>query len=227
MLRPNAPAVIFDLDGVLIDSRRAISACINHALEAAGEAGHVPSSLYSYIGPPLAVAFSELLVEPVESERVAACVDAYRARYAVVSLHETEAVPGIHTALCDLARSYRLAVATSKPLVFARPLLDALGLGELFVAVAGPDLASRTQDKATAVGDALRALKTADAVMVGDRSFDVFGARAHGLSTVGVTWGIGTREELLSAGAALVVDDPQLLSQAVRNLLNGAGRLSY
>lgn len=130
MGRADRAAVIFDLDGVLIDSRSAISESINHALAARGLAVRPRADLYRYIGPPLAVAFADLLGEDVQSEAVTACVAAYRARYAQASLQQTAAVPGIAAVLAELGANYRLAVATSKPLAFAWPLLDLLELGE-------------------------------------------------------------------------------------------------
>jgi phosphoglycolate phosphatase len=115
-------AVLFDLDGVLVDSRGPITACINHALVAHGLAVRPREALVKFIGPPLASAFAELTGEPPDSPLVASCVGAYRTRYADVSLRETTVVPGIARVLTELGRRYRLAVATSKPVAFAEPL---------------------------------------------------------------------------------------------------------
>ena len=219
MGRADRAAVIFDLDGVLVDSRSAISGCINDALAARGLPVRPRADLYRYIGPPLAVAFADLLGEDVESEAVTACVATYRARYAQASLQQTAAVPGIAAVLAELGANYRLAVATSKPLAFAWPLLDLLELGDRFDVVAGPDLGARSADKAETVAAALRDLETRTAVMVGDRSFDVLGAHANGIPAIGVTWGIGDHAELTSAGAELVIDVPAALPAVVRDIL--------
>ena len=219
MSSADGAAVIFDLDGVLIDSRSAISGCINHALAARGLPVRPRADLFRYIGPPLAVAFADLLGEDVQSEAVAACVATYRVRYAQASLEETAAVPGIAAVLAELAADCRLAVATSKPLAFAWPLLDLFELGDRFQVVARPDLRARSADKAETVAAALRELGTCTAVMVGDRSFDVLGAHANGIPAIGVTWGIGDQAELASAGAELVIDLPAALPGAVRNIL--------
>lgn len=219
MGRADGAAVIFDLDGVLIDSRSAISGCINHALAARGLPVRPPADLYRYIGPPLALVFSDLLGEDVQSEAVTACVTTYRARYAQASLQQTAAVPGMAAVLAELGANYRLAVATSKPLTFARPLLDLLELAERFQVVAGPDLHARSADKAATVATALTELGTCTAVMVGDRSFDVLGAHANSVPVIGVTWGIGEHAELASAGAELVIDLPAALPRAVRGIL--------
>ena len=210
-------AVIFDLDGVLVDSRAAISGAMNHALAANGFPQRPEAELYRFIGPPLALGFAELTAQPADSDVVVACIISYRERYAVTSLTETEVFAGIPEALDQLSRDHRLAVATSKARLLAEPLLAALGLRERFEVVVGTDMTARVEDKAATIGRALAALQ-ADraAVMVGDRSFDVEGAHAHRLPAVGVTWGIGSLEELAAAEA--IVDDPADLPAAVGRL---------
>jgi len=208
--------VLFDLDGVLVDSRGPISSCINHALTAHGLPERDPADLYQYIGPPLLTAFAELVGEPVTSPAVVRCAATYRERYADASLTETEVTPGIADALAALrSEGRRLAVATSKPRAFAEPLLEVLGMREYFTVVAGPELDASGEDKTTTVGAALRALRAERGAMVGDRSFDMVAARAHGLRAVGVGWGIGSREELEAAGAERIVGAPAELPAAV------------
>jgi phosphoglycolate phosphatase len=214
-----AHAVLFDLDGVLVDSRASVARCINHALRTHGLAEHPDGQLHRFIGPPLASAFAELTSSPIESTIVAACVESYRDRYADTFLRETAVVPGIREALAELRPEHRLAVATSKPRAFAEPLLHALELRQFFDAVAAPDLKVQTEGKAITVGEALGALRPARALMVGDRSFDIAGAHAHGLPAIGVSWGIGSCDELVSAGADLIISAPGELRSATGQLL--------
>lgn len=215
-------AVLFDLDGVLVDSRRAITGAINEALAEHGLPRRPPASLERFIGPPLHGAFSELTGQGPESPLVASCVAAYRRRYATASLRETVAVPGVAAALAELRQGWRLAVATSKPLAFAEPLVEALGLRDHFVSVRGPDLDVAGEEKATTIKAALRDLGCPQrAVVVGDRCFDVAGAHACGLPAIGVTWGIGDRAELESAGAEAIIEAPSELQAAVGLLLPG------
>jgi phosphoglycolate phosphatase len=208
---------------VLVDSRAAITSCLNHALVEHGLPRRSPDALWRYIGPPLASAFAELTGTAPDSPLVISCMAAYRRRYGPVSLRDTTVVPGVADVVASLARHLRLAVATSKPVAFAEPLLEALGLRRCFTVVAGPDLTDEREEKAQTIAKALTALGGPErAVMVGDRSFDVLGARAQSLPTIGVTWGIGDRRELEAAGADAVIDRPSELPDAVRAVLNQA-----
>jgi phosphoglycolate phosphatase len=213
-------AVLFDLDGVLIDSRAAITECINAALVKNGLERRAPGSLLRFIGPPLGVAFAEMTGCSPASRRVASCVAAYRSLYTTVSLRETVIVADIAAAVEQLRQRWPLAIATSKPVAFAGPLLDKLELRDGFACVCGPDLRVQGEDKATTINRALKGLGMPGlAVMVGDRSFDVVGAHANGLPAIGVTWGIGDRSELQSAGADAVIDTPAQLPTAVARLM--------
>ena len=113
--------VIFDLDGVLVDSRAAIAGCMNHALIVLGRPSRPEADLHAYIGPPISHSFGDLLGLAPEDPEVAAMIDAYRERYATVSLTATTVEPGMPEALDRLAGDRRLAVATSKPTAFAEP----------------------------------------------------------------------------------------------------------
>jgi phosphoglycolate phosphatase len=211
-------AAIFDLDGVLVDSRVAITHCLNHALASQGLPTRAPEELYRFIGPPQSSAFAELVNAPLDSEIVRACIAAYRECYAETSLAKTTVFTGIPEALETLARDHRLAVATSKPGPFAESLLAGLGLRDRFEAVAGPAFDAH-DSKARTLAVALEALGPTRAVMIGDRSFDMVGAAAHGLPGIGVAWGIGSRAELTEAGAARIVESPADLPAAVADAL--------
>jgi phosphoglycolate phosphatase len=215
----HAPAVLFDLDGVLVDSRVPITDCINHALREHGLRPRDPETLLKFIGPPLAEAFAELTSQPVDSTLVLSCIEAYRARYAEVSLRETRVVPGIVPVLRQLRERHRLAVATSKPLVFAEPLLQAVGLDDFFEVRAGPGLGVAAEDKAVTIAVALRRLGNGKAVMIGDRALDVFAARQCAVPSVAVTWGIGSRDELCSAQPEAMVALPDELPAAIEALV--------
>jgi phosphoglycolate phosphatase len=208
-------AVLFDLDGVLIDSRTAIVRCIEHGLRAVGAAVPPAAGLERFIGPPLIDAFAEL----AGPDRAAAALAAYRERYAVSSLEETTLVPGAREALAAVAAVVPAALATSKPHAFARPLCDRLGLSVHLRAITGPELGAPEEIKAVTVAHALAAIGLtagADAPLVGDRRHDVEAARANGIGCVGVLWGIGDEAELRAAGANPIVASPAELPAALR-----------
>lgn len=213
-------AVLFDLDGVLVDSRAAIARSLNHALVALGRPARPEAELHPLIGPPLHEAFAELLAStgarpahgPDAADEVDRAVGHYRERYRTACVEETLPVPGVAAALAALAPRLPLAVATSKPVEFARPILETLGLAGWFRGVEGPSLAARSEPKARTVGRALAGLgpeaRRGRVALVGDRLHDVAAGRAHGLLTIGVTWGIGSAAELRQAGAERLVDRP-------------------
>lgn len=204
--------VLFDLDGVLADSRRTIIDNLNDALEAMGLERRSEAEVAAIIGPPTEIGFATLLgVEPGDP-LVERGVREYRARY-VHALHETPSFPGVPELIGALAEDRLLGVATSKPRRFALPILETLGIATRFAYVAGPE-PDGPSDKHAMVAEALRALPGAEA-MVGDRRYDIEAARDHGLRAIGVTWGFGDREELTAAGADVLVDDADGLRAAL------------
>ncbi len=205
--------VLFDLDGVLVDSRVAIARSMNHALAEQGLATLPEERLHPLIGPPLHDAFREV-IEAQEGDvgRVDGCVASYRERYRTACLEETLANEGIHVALDALCGRLALGVATSKPGAFAVPILESLGLARFFASVVGPSLDARSEPKTRTVARALEALAVDGAVaIVGDRSHDVIAGHGNGIPAIGVTWGIGDEAELRDAGADHVVHHPDEL----------------
>ncbi len=210
-------AVLFDLDGVLVDSRAPIARCLNHALLREGLEPEPERALYPLIGPPLYDAFAALLsARGASRSRIPACIAHYRELYGEIAPHETPAFDGIPRCLEELGAGLELAVATSKPEAFARPILESLGLADHFRLIAAPPLeGTHREDKTRVVARALEALglsgRAGRAVMVGDRHLDVRAGRSHGLCTVGACWGIGGEAELREAGADHLVALPAAL----------------
>ena len=205
MERPDA--LLFDLDGTIVDSRVPYTRCINYALATVGQPQRPPEDLYQYLGPPI----HETLVEHlgVPAELVDRCIQLYRERYAAVGIDETAVFDGLPELLHSLHGRLPMAVATSKVLTLAEPLLRKLGLLELFETVAAPAPETINESKAATIASALTALDSPSApIMIGDRFYDVDGARAHGIPTIGVLWGVGSEQELRDAGAAALVKTP-------------------
>ena len=200
-------AILLDLDGTLIDSRPGIAASCGAALHALGHRPDPSFDVTPLIGPPLPQVIRSLL-ERYGDHRVDAGVAAYRAHYGEIGLHQATIYPGIADALRLLSACAHCFVVTSKRSVFARRIVNSLGLTDWFRGVYGTEPDGRLDDKRDLIAAVLRteALAAGDTVMVGDRSHDMIGAHANGLRAVGVLWGYGSRSELEAAGADALVN---------------------
>jgi phosphoglycolate phosphatase len=204
-----ADAVLFDLDGVLVDSRTAFVRSINAALTEHGLPERAADELLEYLGPPL---HRTMALFARDDEQADALVVSYRARYRQTMAAESEVFAGIPETLAALSETLPLVVATSKAQALAEPLLEQLGLRDPFAAVHGPRLQARDESKSLTIARALEGLPHARRpVMIGDRKFDVLGARSHEVPCVGVLWGIGSERELREAGAVALVHEPREL----------------
>jgi phosphoglycolate phosphatase len=199
-------AVLFDLDGVLVDSRAPFARSVNSALTAQGLPARPEQELHQYLGPPLHRTFQALVGE---QSLVQPCVDSYRARYREMAASETTVFPGIREILDELSEHLPLLIATSKPRALAEPLLQSLDLRRFFAAVIGPELDAENEQKAVTIGRAMLELPPrAHPVMVGDRKHDIVAAHAHDIRAIGVLWGIGSEVELVTAGADAIAQTP-------------------
>jgi phosphoglycolate phosphatase len=212
------PLCLLDLDGTLMDSAPGITASAAHAYRALGLPVPTAAVLRSFVGPPITGSF---VAHGVPAHRAVEAVAAYRAEFVTRMMSDNGVFDGIVDVLDDLrSAGVLLVVATSKPEVFAGPICDAFGLTARVDAIFGAPLDDVPSTKADVVAAALAAFPDADPVlMVGDREHDVRGAAAHGVPTVGVTWGYATDGELLRAGAVELVDDVRTLSAVVRRRL--------
>ena len=193
-----------------MDSAPGITASVAHAYRALGLPVPDAASLRSFVGPPITDSFPR---HGVPVERVREAVAQYRAAFTAGGMFDNAVFDGIPEALRELrAAGCLLAVATSKPEVYARPICDRFGLSPLVDAVYGAPLDEGTSTKGDVIAKALADLgrgadETARTLMVGDREHDVHGAAEHGIACLGVTWGYATPGELAQAGAVALVDD--------------------
>jgi phosphoglycolate phosphatase len=210
-------AVLFDLDGTLTDPREGITRSIAHALERLGLEPPPLDQLTFAIGPPLRASFAQLLATD-KRETIELAVAHYRERFGDVGLFENALYDGIVDTLRALAdRGTTLLVATSKPVVYARRIIDHFELGRHFVEVHGCELDGTREDKRDLIAHIIphHGLDAPRAVMIGDRGADMRAARHHGLTAVGALWGYGTREELLEHGAQMLCESPRLLLETL------------
>lgn len=217
-----APLVLLDLDGTLTDSYPGIAASVRVAFTELGLAVPDDDALRLFVGPPLAESFPS---SGVPAHRVPDAIAAYRGYFRRTGMWENSVYAGIPEQLGALRDAgVRLAVATSKPEVFAGPICERLGLAPFLDGVFGAPLDHVPSSKATVVAAALDALRPAGAVlMVGDREHDVHGARTHDVDCLGVAWGYAQPGELATAGAVDVVPEVGRLASAVLSRLGRAG----
>ncbi|MES1175867.1 MAG: HAD hydrolase-like protein [Myxococcales bacterium] len=208
--------LLFDLDGTLTDSRPGIISGIQHALGVMGLPVPPEHSLLRFIGPPTHDAFRELLSSS-DPELNARAIGIYRERYAKQGLYENSVYPGVAEGLAALREAgATLFVATSKPQVFARQIIDHFGLAQYFVTVYGSELSGERSNKGDLIAHVLtQEGLTNDAWMIGDRLHDIRGAKLNGLRSAGVLWGYGSRDELSEAGADATFANMQELVEAL------------
>ncbi|UNX56360.1 HAD hydrolase-like protein [Georgenia sp. TF02-10] len=206
--------MLLDLDGTLTDSAAVITTAIAEALATFGYPP--PADLLAFVGPPIREGLTRF--GGVRPEDLEAVVADYRSRYSARML-AAPLYPGMAELVADLdAAGVPLALATSKMLSMARPILDRHGLTEHFTVVCGATADETRSAKADIVADALAGLRaagadTSRAVMVGDRHHDVDGATAHGIPAVLVAWGYGGPAE--ADGARCVVQDAVELAEVL------------
>jgi phosphoglycolate phosphatase len=194
-------AIYFDLDGTLTNPKPGITRSIQYALHRLGQAVPHEDELTWCIGPPLRASLRKLLGSDELADRALLL---YRERFADIGLFENEAYFGIEETLAALAASHpRMFVATSKPAVYAERIIDHFGLRPYFGQVFGSGLDGTRTDKTELLRYALDTAKVdpREAIMIGDRSHDIVGARGNGMTAIGVLYGYGNEEELKAAGA--------------------------
>jgi phosphoglycolate phosphatase len=204
-----ARSVYIDLDGTLTDPFQGISNCIAYALERLGKERPAASELRRFIGPPLLETFDELL----GPEMALRALVYYRERFSETGWRENAVYPGIHSALGAITGAgHRCFVATAKPRVFANRIVEHFGLSPYLTDVYGSELDGARSDKTELLRFAVRHRSGGrGSVMVGDRYHDIVAALSNGFRAIGVTWGYGTEDELLDAGAHCLAAAPSQL----------------
>lgn len=201
--------ILFDLDGTLTESGEGIINCVQYALEKLGKKEEHPENLQCFIGPPLKEQFMKYAgLSEEEGEKA---VVYYRERYTTTGIFENRLYPKIPELLELLKINNKiLAVASSKPEVYVKQILEHFQIADYFTAIVGSELDGRRTEKAEVIEEALRRMHLEEerdkVLMVGDRSHDVQGAISCGLQCIGVAYGYGSREELEKAGAVYIAD---------------------
>ena len=203
--------LLVDLDGTLTDPARGITRCIRHALETLEIEIDPAYRLERFIGPPLRDTFRQLCGPGCRDDDIERAVARYRERFATIGLFENAVYDGIPACLAQLReRADSIHLATSKPAIYARRIVDHFDLARYLDGIYGSELDGRYGDKSELLEHLLQCegLDPSVTTMIGDRRYDVVGARANRLRAIGVLWGYGSREELQQAGADLLCQRP-------------------
>ena len=205
--------IFFDLDGTLTDPQEGICKSINHALSYYGMEKPL-NELTEYIGPPLLGTFAELVGE----ENATDAITKYRERFSVKGLYENNIYPNVKETLALLKeKGYVLCTASSKPQVYVEKILEYFEIDHFFTVIGGATLDGKTVEKEDVIALVLQDLKAdkKDVVMVGDTRFDLIGAEKMGLDAVGVTYGFGEKEELVTYKHIAIIDDIRQLVEVI------------
>ncbi|MCB1121515.1 MAG: HAD family hydrolase [Verrucomicrobiae bacterium] len=207
---------LFDLDGTLSDPKPGITGCIQYALETLQQPVPTKDELEWAIGPPLLDTFLTLL----NGDEAAAArgLSLYRERFGTLGMYENELYPGIPECLGKLTEAgMQLFVATSKPHFYAKPITEHFGINHIFKHVHGSEMSGERIHKTDLLAYILEVEKIdpAETIMIGDRKHDILAAKAHGIATIGVLYGYGSREELTAAGADMLVETPEEILPAI------------
>ena len=203
-------AILFDLDGTLTDSGEGIINCAQYAFQQMDYPVPPREEMGVFVGPPLWDTFEKF---GIPKEQTDEAVRIFRSRYVPIGKFENTPYPGIRELLERLKEmGFLLYVATSKPETTAAEILEHFDLAKYFDRICGADLEKKRNSK-DAVIEYLLGLAGSDAdmTMVGDTEYDVLGAAAHGIPTIGVSWGYGDVAAMRAAGAKAIADTMQAL----------------
>lgn len=202
--------LLFDLDGTLTDSEEGILNCVRYGLESCGFPVPEYEVLRAFIGPPLLYSYTKFCgLDVLDAEKA---ILKYRQRYSESGIYENRLYDGIKDLLFDLKKAgYKIALATSKPEVFALRIIDYFGIAGAFDAAAGSTIGDEDQTKADMIRLAMERLMLNDSdkpyvLMIGDRKHDIIGAHECGIDVLGVHYGFAPKGELEEYGADIIAE---------------------
>lgn len=201
--------LLFDLDGTITDSEDGITRCVEYALNHFGIHVNDLRELSKFIGPPLLDSFKEFY--NFTEEQAVVATKKYRERYEKKGIFENKLYPSIKELLADAQQNKKIVIlATSKPEIFAKHILDYFQLSRYFSFIAGSGLDGSLHTKTDVINYVLQSYNITNlssVVMIGDRKHDIIGAKNVGIDSIGVLYGFGDHKELSEAGADYIVED--------------------
>ena len=219
---PTYDTILFDLDGTLTDPKEGITKSIQYALSKMNIEEPNLNNLLHFIGPPLVEQFMETY--DFAKEEATQALTYYRERFSVKGLYENVPYEGIELLLKRLKeQNITLAVATSKPTVFAVKILEHFQLAPYFDVIVGSELDGRRTLKADVIAEVLLQLQVQNrttCLMIGDRKHDIIGAKANDLTSVSVLYGYGSLEEHQQTNPTYIVSSVEALQERLMELIS-------
>lgn len=201
--------ILFDLDGTLTNPKEGIINCVKYALRYFNIEETDEKKLLKFIGPPLIDSFKELYSFTEDEAKLA--IEKYRERFSVTGIFENSVINGAVELLSYLKDSHKkVALATSKPQVYATKITEKFGLSKYFDYQIGAELDGGRSYKDEVISHILEIDKTEDlskVVIIGDRKQDVLGAKKCGIASIGVKCGYAEENELEEAGADYIFEN--------------------
>ncbi|MDE7389493.1 MAG: HAD family hydrolase [Lachnospiraceae bacterium] len=207
--------ILLDLDGTLTDPGQGITNSVAYSLKKFGIDVESRESLYKFIGPPIRDSYMSFC--GFDAEKAELAVKYYREYFSDIGIFENTVYDGVIPMLAKLQNcGFKLILATSKPEVFAERILQHFGLSDFFTVVAGSLLDGKRNAKAEVIEYALSLANVSskdECVMVGDRDYDIVGAKKNSIKSIGVLYGYGSEQELSKAGADLIAANVKELTE--------------
>lgn len=194
--------VLIDLDGTLTDPKVGITTSARYGLNKIGHPIADDVNIDWIIGPPLKASLAKILNVSVNDDLAEQALLGYRERFAVTGLFENLVYPSVAETLKALnERGYTLYVATAKPTIYAKQILEHFNLAQYLKVIYGSELTGERTNKAELIAYILEQekLKAENCLMIGDREYDILGARKNGIETIAVEYGYGSNDELNEA----------------------------
>lgn len=211
----NYHVILFDLDGTISDPKVGITKSVQYALQKTGIEVSDLDELENFIGPPLQVSFRDIY--DLNGVEIKQAIYHYRERFTEKGMFENKLYEHIPALLATLKQQdYHLAIATSKPTVFAEQILTYFQIASFFDLVVGSHLDGSRSAKSEIIAEVLQHFAMyprEQFIMIGDRKYDIIGAHAHQIDSIGVTYGYGTQEELNN-------EKPTYMVNSVETLIN-------
>lgn len=219
-------SVILDFDGTVCDTGIGIKKCAKYALDTFGIPCQEWQELDFFIGPPLLITFQEHYNQSAADAD--ALVKKFRERYTNIGLYESELYPGIDKLLKNLkSDGIKIGIASSKPQDYVERLLDKFNISPYFDVVCGVSFQADCESKQNIISRCIKSLgaEPKETLMVGDRFYDIDGAKANMLDSVGALWGYGNKFEFIESGAKYIAEKVEDIESIALGLYERTDRI--